>query len=45
MDIMDFYLLFKALNTKIIKYIEDSIAREIIIFGLTFFAVLGVYNG
>jgi len=35
-------ILFAVLNTKIIKYNEESIAREIIIFGFTFFAVLGL---
>lgn len=34
-------VLFALLNTKIIKYNKDSIAREIIIFGFTFFGVYG----
>ncbi|MBD3228226.1 MAG: hypothetical protein GF329_08550 [Candidatus Lokiarchaeota archaeon] len=34
-------VLFAVLNTKIIKYNEDNIAREIIIFGFTFFSVFG----
>lgn len=34
-------ILFALLNTKIIKYNKDSIAREIIIFGFTFFGVYG----